>query len=85
MEKKTHIVETLNDLGNLITDENKDFLIADLVESLLFVVDIKEKVLKKTGEYPTDFLKSFEICFDGKIGVDKVSINGEIHELNKPQ
>lgn len=85
MKKKTHIIKTLTDIGNLITDENKDFLIADLTESILFIVDLKEKVLKETGEYPTDIFESIETCFDGKTGIDKISLDGKIYELNKPK
>ena len=83
MEKKIHRISSLNDIGNIITDENKDFLIADLVESILFVVDLKEKILKQTGEYPTDFYKSIDICFDGEIGVNAVTLNGKNYELKK--
>lgn len=85
MNSKVHNVKTLNDIGNLITDENKEFLIADIVESLNYVVDIKERIMKETGEYPVDFLDSLSICFDGKIGVDKVSVNGTTYDLNKTQ
>jgi hypothetical protein len=83
--EKTHKLKTLKDIGNLITDENKEFLIADIIASLEFIVDLKENVLKETGEYPTDFFDSISICFDGSVGVDKISINGNIYELNKQQ
>ena len=85
MKNKVHLIKTLNDIGNLITDENKEFLIADIVAWLNFVVDIKESIMKETGEYPVDFIESISISFDGKIGVDKVSVNGKIYDLNKPQ
>jgi hypothetical protein len=85
MKNKVHLIKTLNDVGNLITDENKEFLIADIVAWLNFVVDIKESIMKETGEYPVDFIESISISFDGKIGVDKVSVNGKIYDLNKPQ
>lgn len=85
MKNKVHLIKTLNDVGNLITDENKEFLIADIVAWLNFVVDIKESIMKETGEYPVDFIESISISFDGKIGVNKVSVNGKIYDLNKPQ
>ena len=85
MKNKVHLIKTLNDIGNLITDENKEFLIADIVAWLNFVVDIKESIMKETGEYPVDFIESISISFDGKIGVNKVSVNGKIYDLNKPQ
>ena len=85
MNNKVHNVKSLKDIGNLITDENKEFLIADIIESLNYVVDIKERIMKETGEYPVDLLDSLSICFDGKIGVDKVSVNGTTYDLNKPQ
>lgn len=84
-KNKVHLIKTLNDIGNLITDENKEFLIADIVASLNFVVDTKERIMKETGEYPVDFIESLSISFDGKIGVDKVSVNGEIYDLKKQQ
>jgi hypothetical protein len=85
MKNKVHLIKTLNDIGNLITDENKEFLIADIVAWLNFVVDTKESIMKETGEYPVDFIESISISFDGKIGVNKVSVNGKIYDLNKPQ
>ena len=81
MENKVHLIKTLNDIGNLITDENKEFLIGDIVAWLNFVVDIKESIMKETSEYPVDFIESISISFNGKIGVDKVSVNGKIYDL----
>ncbi len=81
MKNKVHLIKTLNDIGNLITDENKEFLIADIVAWLNFVVDIKESIMKEKGEYPVDFIESISISFNGKIGVDKVSVNGKIYDL----
>jgi hypothetical protein len=85
MKNKVHLIKNLNDIGNLITDENKEFLIADIVAWLNFVVDTKERIMKETGEYPVDFIESLSISFDGKIGVDKVSVNGIIYDLKKQQ
>jgi ferredoxin-fold anticodon binding domain-containing protein len=85
MKNKVQLIKTLNDISNLITDENKEFLIAGIVESLNLIVDIKERFLKETGKYPVDLIDNLSISFDGKIGVDKISINGCIYDLKKPQ
>jgi hypothetical protein len=72
MANKIHTLTTINDIANLINDENKEFLIADLVSSLNAIVDIKERYLKEAGKYPTDFIEYIEIIFDGKVAFGSV-------------
>jgi len=83
MGSKIHRIETINDIVNLITEENSDFLIKDLVDSLKLILSIKEKVKKETGKYPVNFFNHIDIVFDGKGGVEKLTINGEYVELIK--
>jgi hypothetical protein len=83
MGNKIHRIETINDLVNLITEENAEFLINDLVDSLKLMLSIKEKAKEKTGKYPIDFFSHIDIVFDGKGGVDKLTVNGKDIELTK--
>ena len=83
MGNKIHRIETINDVVNLITEENADFLINDLVDSLRVLLSIKEKMKKQTGEYPIDFFSHIDIVFDGKGGVNKLTANGKDIDLNK--
>lgn len=83
MENKIHRVKDMNDIGNLITTENAELLIADLIDSFHVALALKEKFKKDTGEYPVDFFSHVDIVFDGKKGVDKITFNGEELELNK--
>jgi hypothetical protein len=83
MGNKIHRIETINDVVNLITEENAEFLINDLVDSLRVLLSIKEKMKKQTGEYPIDFFSHIDIVFDGKGGVNKLTANGKDIDLNK--
>ena len=83
MDNKIHRVTDLNDVVNLMTTENAEFLITDLIDSFRIALSLKEKIKKDTGEYPVDFLKHIDIVFDGKIGVNKITLNGEIVEVNR--
>jgi len=83
MGNKIHRIETINDVVNLITEENAEFLINDLVDSLRVLLSIKEKMNKQTGEYPIDFFSHIDIVFDGKGGVNKLTANGKDIDLNK--
>jgi hypothetical protein len=83
MGNKIHRIETINDVVNLITEENAEFLINDLVDSLRVLLSIKEKMKKETGEYPIDFFGHIDIVFDGKGGVNKLTVNGKDIDLNK--
>lgn len=83
MGNKIHRIETINDVVNLITEENAEFLINDLVDSLRVLLSIKEKMKKEIGEYPIDFFGHIDIIFDGKGGVNKLTVNGKDIELTK--
>lgn len=83
MENKIHRVVDVNDIVNLITEENAEFLIADLVDSFRVALSLKEGIKKQTGEYPIDFIEHIDIVFDGRVGIDKITINGEEVKLNK--
>ena len=83
MEQKIHRVKDINDIGNLITTENAELLIADLIDSFYVALALKEKFKKDTGEYPIDFFSHVDIIFDGEKGVNKITFNGEELELNK--
>lgn len=83
MENKIHRVKDINDIVNLITEENAEFLIADLIDSFHVALALKEKIKKDTGEYPVDFFSHVDIIFDGKKGVNKITLNGEIVEVTK--
>lgn len=83
MEQKIHRVKDINDIGNLITTENAELLIADLIDSFYVALALKEKFKKDTGEYPVDFFSHVDIVFDGKKGVNKITLNGEEVKLNK--
>ena len=77
------MIDTINDVVNLITEETAQFLINDLVDSLRVLLSIKEKMKKETGEYPIDFFGHIDIVFDGKGGVNKLTVNGKDIDLNK--
>lgn len=83
MENKIHRVKDINDIVNLITTENAELLIADLIDSFYVALALKEKIKKDTGEYPVDFFSHVDIVFDGKKGVNKITLNGEEVKLNK--
>lgn len=83
MERKIYEITTIEDIGNLITEENAEFLITDLISTLELVVNLKERVMRETGKYPVDFFKSVSITFDGVNGVNGASINGEFFNLKK--
>jgi hypothetical protein len=83
MENKIHTVKDINDIVNLITNENAEFLIADLVDSFYVALSLKEKIKKDTGEYPVDFFSHIDIVFDGKKGCNKITLNGKEVELIK--
>jgi hypothetical protein len=83
MENKIYRVKDMNDIINLITNENAEFLVDDLIHSFYVALELKEKIKEDTGEYPVDFLKHIDIVFDGKIGVNKITLNGEIVEVNR--
>ena len=83
MENKIHRVKDINDIVNLITNENAEFLIADLVDSFYVALSLKEQIKKDTGEYPVDFFSHIDIIFDGKKGINKITFNGKEVELNK--
>lgn len=85
MENKIHRVVDVNDIVNLITEENAEFLIADLVDSFRVALSLKEKIKQETGEYPIDFFSHVDIVFDGKVGVNNITLNGEKINLMKPQ
>lgn len=82
MENKIHRVKDINDIVNLITQENAEFLIADLVDTIYVALSYKEQIKNETGEYPVDFFSHVDIVFDGKTGVNKITLNGENVELN---
>jgi hypothetical protein len=83
MENKIHRIANMNDIGNLITDENKELVINDLVHSIMLAVSLKEHIKSKTGEYPTDFFEHVDIILDGKNEINHVTINGETFEIPK--
>jgi len=83
MENKIHRLKDLNDVVNLITTENAEFLIADLIDSFHVALSMKEKIKKETGEYPVDFLSHIDIVFDGIKGCNKITLNGKEVELIK--
>jgi hypothetical protein len=83
MESKIHRIVNMNDIGNLITDENKEFLINDLVNAIILACSVKEMIKKETGEYPTDFISHVDIIFDGVNGINTISVDGEKFELPK--
>ena len=83
MENKIHRVKDINDIVNLITNENAEFLIADLVDSFYVALSLKKQIKKDTGEYPVDFFSHIDIIFDGKKGINKITFNGKEVELNK--
>jgi hypothetical protein len=84
MKNKTHRIKDINDIVNLITEENADFLIADLVASFKIALSFKEEIKKETGEYPIDFFSHVDIVFDGKVGVNNITINGDKIYPKKP-
>ena len=77
MSNKIHRIVDVNDIVNLITEENAEFLIADLVDSFRVALCLKEKIKQETGEYPIDFFSHVDIVFDGKVGVNNITLNGE--------
>jgi hypothetical protein len=83
MENKIHRVKDLNDVVNLITIENAEFLIADLIDSFYVALSMKEKIKKETGEYPVDFLSHIDIVFDGIKACNKITLNGKEVQLIK--
>lgn len=83
MGYKIHRIKDINDIVNLITNENAEFLIADLVDTFYVALELKEKIKKDTGEYPVDFFNHVDIIFDGQKGVNKITYNGKEVELNK--
>jgi hypothetical protein len=43
IKNKVQLIKTLNDISNLVTEENKEFLISGKVESLNFVINTKDE------------------------------------------
>ncbi len=83
MENKIYRVKDINDIINLITNENAEFLVDDLIHSFYVALELKEKIKEDTGEYPVDFFNHIDIIFDGKKGVNKITFNGKEVELNR--
>lgn len=77
MGSKIHKIKDINDIANLITEENAEFLIADLKETFMAILSVKEEYKKEKGEYPDVVFEYVDIVFDGKKGIENITINGK--------
>jgi hypothetical protein len=74
MENKQYKIETIEDISNVVTKENFENFMIDFLSVINKVVEIKEFVKEKTGEYPEGLMKDF-IWIDDEIrGIKKLTI-----------
>ena len=82
MKNKQYSVKTIDDISKIITTENYKVLLSDLAETFLRVVQIKQAIKDKEGNYPSVSIMD-EILWtdDDNQGLSSLTINGEKIDL----
>lgn len=74
MESKQYKIETIEDISNVVTKENFENFMIDFLSLINKVVEVKELIKEKTGEYPEGLMKDFIWVDDDIRGVSKIEI-----------
>lgn len=69
---KEYKIRTIEDFFNIINKDNYENLMIDFIEVAQTVIQLKEKIKEKTGEYPESICKEFTWKDDDIRGVSAI-------------